>query len=243
VFLIIFPNYAMGQALIDLYNNYETLSICETAQVICPFIKNQCCFYYNQSDPNRCGNSSCLLWTENYLQWEKPGLLRFFVFMPLQFLVVFSIVLFYEAGFFRKISYIFGNLVKKNKKGLTEEQLRLEQMYDDLPKDSDVIEEENRISLMNNNKINNDNSEIFIVDKLTKHYSDFMAVKGISFAIGGSECFGLLGVNGAGKTSTFKMITGDELITQGEAYLNQISIKKDIKKVFFYNCINYFLKL
>ncbi len=145
----------MGQALIDLYNNYETLSICETAQVICPFIKNQCCFYYNQSDPNRCGNSSCLLWTENYLQWEKPGLLRFFVFMPLQFLVVFSIVLFYEAGFFRKISYIFGNLVKKNKKGLTEEQLRLEQMYDDLPKDSDVIEEESRISLMNNNKINN----------------------------------------------------------------------------------------
>ncbi len=220
----------MGQALIDLYNNYETLSICETAQVICPFIKNQCCFYYNQSDPNRCGNSSCLLWTENYLQWEKPGLLRFFVFMPLQFLVVFSIVLFYEAGFFRKISYIFGNLVKKNKKGLTEEQLRLEQMYDDLPKDSDVIEEENRISLMNNNKINNDNSEIFIVDKLTKHYSDFMAVKGISFAIGGSECFGLLGVNGAGKTSTFKMITGDEFITKGEAYLNEISIKKNIKQ-------------
>lgn len=33
------------------------------------------------------------------------------------------------------------------------------------------------------------------------------------------QCFGLLGVNGAGKTSTFKMLTGDSLVTGGEAYL------------------------
>lgn len=34
-----------------------------------------------------------------------------------------------------------------------------------------------------------------------------------------SQCFGLLGVNGAGKTSTFKMLTGDSVVTSGEAYL------------------------
>jgi ABC-type multidrug transport system ATPase subunit len=34
------------------------------------------------------------------------------------------------------------------------------------------------------------------------------------------QCFGLLGVNGAGKTSTFKMLTGDTSVTSGEAYLN-----------------------
>lgn len=33
------------------------------------------------------------------------------------------------------------------------------------------------------------------------------------------QCFGLLGVNGAGKTSTFKMLTGDSMVTGGEAYL------------------------
>lgn len=33
------------------------------------------------------------------------------------------------------------------------------------------------------------------------------------------QCFGLLGVNGAGKTSTFKMLTGDSMVTSGEAYL------------------------
>jgi ATP-binding cassette subfamily A (ABC1) protein 3 len=37
-----------------------------------------------------------------------------------------------------------------------------------------------------------------------------------------------LGVNGAGKTSTFKMLTGDEQITKGKAYLNKTSIKGNI---------------
>lgn len=34
------------------------------------------------------------------------------------------------------------------------------------------------------------------------------------------QCFGLLGVNGAGKTSTFRMLTGDTTITYGDAFLN-----------------------
>jgi ABC-type multidrug transport system ATPase subunit len=33
------------------------------------------------------------------------------------------------------------------------------------------------------------------------------------------QCFGLLGVNGAGKTSTFRMVTGDTLPSGGEAVL------------------------
>ena len=41
---------------------------------------------------------------------------------------------------------------------------------------------------------------------LTKRYGNFEAVRGISFAIAPQECFGFLGVNGAGKTSTMKMI-------------------------------------
>uniref|UniRef100_A0A8C8RML7 ABC transporter domain-containing protein n=1 Tax=Pelusios castaneus TaxID=367368 RepID=A0A8C8RML7_9SAUR len=33
-----------------------------------------------------------------------------------------------------------------------------------------------------------------------------------------TQCFGLLGVNGAGKTSTFKMLTGDTEVTLGDAF-------------------------
>jgi len=127
------------------------------------------------------------------------------------------------------------------KKSSSVQQIEIEKLYGDIGKDSDVIDEENRISKMNDDL---KKQEIFIVDKLSKNYENFMAVKGISFGMKDSECFGLLGVNGAGKTSTFKMITGDELITQGEAYLNQISIKKDIKKVFYIClCSLYFKKI
>ncbi|HZV77985.1 MAG TPA: ABC transporter ATP-binding protein [Candidatus Binatus sp.] len=41
---------------------------------------------------------------------------------------------------------------------------------------------------------------------LTKRYGDFEAVRAIDFTIARQECFGFLGVNGAGKTSTMKMI-------------------------------------
>ena len=51
---------------------------------------------------------------------------------------------------------------------------------------------------------------------LTKHYGDFAAVDGISFAVPAGESFGLLGPNGAGKSTTMKMIGGVSQRTSGE---------------------------
>lgn len=62
-----------------------------------------------------------------------------------------------------------------------------------------------------------------IVSNLKKNYNDFTAVNGIDFAVKKGECFGLLGVNGAGKTSTFKMLTHDTTISQGDVYINGMS--------------------
>uniref|UniRef100_A0A667XKN2 ATP binding cassette subfamily A member 7 n=1 Tax=Myripristis murdjan TaxID=586833 RepID=A0A667XKN2_9TELE len=45
------------------------------------------------------------------------------------------------------------------------------------------------------------------------------------------QCFGLLGVNGAGKTSTFRMLTGDTPITYGEAFLNHHSVLTEMERV------------
>lgn len=47
-----------------------------------------------------------------------------------------------------------------------------------------------------------------------------LAVDRLCLGVRPGECFGLLGVNGAGKTSTFKMLTGDECTTGGEAFIN-----------------------
>lgn len=47
-----------------------------------------------------------------------------------------------------------------------------------------------------------------------------LAVDRLCLGVRPGECFGLLGVNGAGKTSTFKMLTGDECTSGGEAFID-----------------------
>lgn len=66
---------------------------------------------------------------------------------------------------------------------------------------------------------------------VTRFYGNFLAVNKLSTAINPSECFGLLGINGAGKTSTFKMLTSDIKISGGEAWVQGISLKSNMKKV------------
>src|SRR5438876_6637030 len=54
------------------------------------------------------------------------------------------------------------------------------------------------------------------VRNLTKHFGDFTAVDGVSFAIRQGEILGLLGPNGAGKTTTIQMLLGLITPTAGE---------------------------
>jgi ABC-2 type transport system ATP-binding protein len=55
------------------------------------------------------------------------------------------------------------------------------------------------------------------VENLTKSYSiDYKAVDKLSFALEYGECFALLGTTGAGKTTTFKCLTGEEFPDAGE---------------------------
>src|SRR5260370_29609337 len=46
------------------------------------------------------------------------------------------------------------------------------------------------------------------VSQLSKHYGDVKAVRGIDLDIGDGEIFGLIGPDGAGKTTTFQILAG-----------------------------------
>ncbi|KAJ8306341.1 hypothetical protein KUTeg_016886 [Tegillarca granosa] len=79
--------------------------------------------------------------------------------------------------------------------------------------------------------------DIIRVENLTKVYSvsgqkdKFTAVDRLSFGVPHGQCFGLLGVNGAGKSTTFQILTGEIPMTAGNAYINGYSIVKDINHV------------
>lgn len=47
-----------------------------------------------------------------------------------------------------------------------------------------------------------------------------VAVSDVSFALDHGECFALLGVSGAGKTTTFKCLTGQAYPTSGSVRIN-----------------------
>ena len=80
---------------------------------------------------------------------------------------------------------------------------------DDLILDNDVLKEEQRIE-------ETPPEDLTVrVNCLNKHYGSLVAVEKLSFGLEYGECFALLGVTGAGKTTTFKCLTGEEKPTNG----------------------------
>ena len=73
--------------------------------------------------------------------------------------------------------------------------------------DEDVLAERQRVtSLMRDS---HQNSDALLVTDLRKEFGNscskkFTAVDGLTFGVKQGECFGLLGVNGAGKTTSFR---------------------------------------
>jgi ABC-2 type transport system ATP-binding protein len=75
---------------------------------------------------------------------------------------------------------------------------------------------------------------IIKVKDLVKKYSDFIAVKGISFEVKEGEIFGLLGPNGAGKSTTLEIIETLRAKTSGEVWVSGFDLDKqpdEIKKI------------
>src|SRR5438876_8897535 len=52
------------------------------------------------------------------------------------------------------------------------------------------------------------NNPVIEVEDLSKHYGEFNAVRNLSFAVQPGEIVGLVGADGAGKTTTLRAITG-----------------------------------
>ncbi|MGD8933842.1 MAG: ATP-binding cassette domain-containing protein [Gammaproteobacteria bacterium] len=66
------------------------------------------------------------------------------------------------------------------------------------------------------NEVTATTDTVIDVNNVQKRFGDFYAVKNISFNVCRGEVFGLLGANGAGKSTTFRMLCGLLPATSGE---------------------------
>ena len=65
------------------------------------------------------------------------------------------------------------------------------------------------------------------IENLSKNYGDVKAVQSISFSLNDGEIVGFLGANGAGKSTTLKMMTGYLTPTSGNVFVNDKNIIDD----------------
>lgn len=69
------------------------------------------------------------------------------------------------------------------------------------------------------------------VNNLTKKFGNFTAVDNVNFTVKQGEIFGFLGANGAGKSTTIRMLIGVLEPTSGDALVGGYSIMKDPEMV------------
>lgn len=217
VFLFL-PNYALGQAINDMFTNHQYLDLFNKGVAMCVKLKHpkaMCEVFIRlilKNSPNK------IVYQENYLAWDNPGIGRFLIFLAWEGLFFFLLVLFIEYGGF---SAIFRHTGMVRKPSITNGATK--------PIDEDVAIESRRI------EARSFTDDVLLLENVTKFYGKFkkrfLAVDGISLGVPRGECFGLLGLNGAGKTTTFKMITGDETVSAGSIFVDGYNINSDMTKV------------
>ncbi|CBZ02591.1 ABC transporter ATP-binding protein [Clostridium botulinum] len=74
--------------------------------------------------------------------------------------------------------------------------------------------------------------EVIKVHNLYKSYGNIQVVKGVSLTVKKGEVFGLLGANGAGKSTTIECILGTKNFDDGEVSILGMNPKKERKRLF-----------
>ncbi|XP_064490422.1 phospholipid-transporting ATPase ABCA3-like [Ornithodoros turicata] len=69
-----------------------------------------------------------------------------------------------------------------------------------------------------------------VIRRLEKGFKDRSVIRGISLALSPSECIGLIGTNGAGKTTILQTLAGLHAPSGGDAYMDDIILSKHNRK-------------
>ena len=167
-----------------------------------------------------CG-TTCVSYDSDYVAWESPGIGRSLLFMAAQGFLWLFILYIMESDICRRA-------VRLLRERQRDDDMQQRQQNVEMTEDNDVAAERRRID--GTLVVQLATTDAVVLRQLTKLYkfrclgNSFLAVDRLSVGIPRGECFGLLGVNGAGKTSTFAMLTGDTTISSGDAFLGGMSV-------------------
>ncbi|XP_048188151.1 ATP-binding cassette sub-family A member 17-like [Perognathus longimembris pacificus] len=206
IFLIL-PGHCLGMAFFNLYHNFELKKFCSAKNL----------------DDIECNEvSEGYVVQKNIYAWEALGMGKYLTALaisgPLHIILLFLV----ETNVFKILKAKLYDFFRKQDLAM---YLRPES------EDQDVEEEVRTIknyleTLCKTNPL--------VVKEVSKVYDvkvPLLAVNKVSFTIQTKECFGLLGLNGSGKTSIFKMLTGQKPTTSGDAFVKGFSISSQLGKV------------
>lgn len=76
-----------------------------------------------------------------------------------------------------------------------------------------------------------DSGAAVTLDRLTRRFGELVAVDGLTFSVGQGELFGIVGPDGAGKTTTLRMLGAVLRPTAGDAVVAGVSVTEDPERV------------
>ena len=199
----VFPNYSLATGVIQIFNNSVFLELCQT----------------EPSTLDLCRNRGVVV-SESLFTFEKPGVL-IYITVPL------------VAGLLFLLLTLLTESLSVDKKILTLCCHRQPKSNTVINEDSDVAEERNRV------RQGVSAADAVVLRDLTKIYPGNvlrrrkakLAVNQICLSISNGDCFGLLGVNGAGKTTIFEILAGNLHCSSGTAFLEGFDVRKNLRKV------------
>ncbi|XP_006153359.1 ATP-binding cassette sub-family A member 3-like [Tupaia chinensis] len=208
--LLVFPNYNLAKCISSYTNIYHM-------KILCSYLQTP--VFLNCSKENT---------EKNIYSLEESMIGKYLIAMSIIGFLSLLLIFFCETTLWRVKTFlnqrVFFGIYKRCRKNVLSKELSGQS------EDEDVQNERQRILGQPQELLNS----TVLIKELTKIYFQcpaILAVKNISLAIQKGECFGLLGFNGAGKTSTFQILTGEESATSGEVIIDGYSITKHIQKV------------
>ena len=236
VILINFVFGALGSVVILLLrgmeNTYENAKILEYFFAVVPSF----CFNFGY---NLLLNKIIIYIIDYPDQWmlfgESEVLKHFDLLQALIVYLVLEIVVYTLILFIIEINY-YNYMIRQNKKIEPEVKDSLVLKEIELANEDDLTISEgtdntpkrpSKYSLRLKN-IRKEFSQKFLCFKKKKK---IIAIKNLNFCVEPGECFGLLGLNGAGKTTAFKCITQEISPTNGAIYVNGIDTYNNFNQI------------